>query len=192
MSANQLDRERREQLIAADERPGPDFARRFVPLLRMKIRLRRPGAPPAQVADIIQETLARALDALKNDRLVEPARLGGFISGICDNVLRENARSVTRDLPLDALAIEPQSLDDPETTAAARERAATAERVVRALPAREREVLRLIFVEEVSKDEVCARFRITRDHLRVIVCRAREHLRTRVEGRDAGRARTRS
>jgi RNA polymerase sigma-70 factor, ECF subfamily len=166
-----------QRLLGGDRNAGRAFAARFVPLLRMKLHFRRPGAPEAQVSDLIQETLLRVLDALKAGRVQQLERLGAFVSGVCDHVLLEGGARAGRLVAMEDLPEPLRALDDPEADAAVRERARLAEDIVGALPEREREVLRLIFVEDLDRDDVCRRFGISRDHLRVIVCRARDRLR---------------
>ncbi len=70
-----------QRLLEGDRGAGRAFAGHFVPLLRMKLRQRWPGAPEAQVGDLIQETLLRVLDALKAGKVHDLARLGGSVSG---------------------------------------------------------------------------------------------------------------
>jgi RNA polymerase sigma-70 factor (ECF subfamily) len=43
---------------------------------------------------------------------------------------------------------------------------------------RDRTILRAIFFEEQPKEEVCRRFGITRDYLRVLIHRAKEKFRS--------------
>jgi RNA polymerase sigma-70 factor (ECF subfamily) len=181
-----------QRLLEGDREAGRAFAARFVPLLRMKLRQRRPGAPEAQIADMVQETLLRVLDALKAGKVHDLHRLGGFVSGVCDNVLLEGATRARRLVALDDIPEPLRALENPEVWAALRERARVAEQVVSGLPAREREVLQLIFVEERDRDEVCKRYGISRDHLRVIVCRARDRLRREFDHDPTGNVRQRA
>ena len=46
------------------------------------------------------------------------------------------------------------------------------------MPERDQALLRAIFFEEQPKDEVCRRFGITRDYLRVVIHRAKEKFRS--------------
>ena len=47
-------------------------------------------------------------------------------------------------------------------------------RVLASLPARDAEVLRVMFLEDVGKDEIAERFGIDRDYLRILLQRARD------------------
>jgi RNA polymerase sigma-70 factor, ECF subfamily len=166
-----------QRLLSGDREAGREFATRFVPLLRMKIRCRRPGAPEALVADLIQETLVRVLDSLKSGRVQDVGRLGAFVAGVCERVLLEGRTRAARLVALDDVPEPALSLGNPEALAALHQRARLAEQVITSLPAREQEVLQLILVEDRDRDEVCKRYGISRENLRVILCRARDRLR---------------
>ena len=45
-------------------------------------------------------------------------------------------------------------------------------------PPKDRDVLRALFFEECDKDEICRRFKVDRDYLRVLVHRAKARFRT--------------
>jgi RNA polymerase sigma-70 factor (ECF subfamily) len=177
----QFGAEQVQRLLSGDPEAGREFAARFVPLLRVKIRCRRPGAPEAVVADLVQETLVRVLASLKAGRVQEPGRLGAFVSGVCDHVLLEGRTRAGRLVPLDDVPEPARTLGNTETLAALHQRARLAEQVMASLPAREQEVLRLILVEDRDREEVCERYGITRENLRVILCRARDRLRALCE-----------
>jgi len=46
--------------------------------------------------------------------------------------------------------------------------------IVEEMPARDRELLRAIFLEERDKDDVCQEFKVDRDYLRVLLHRAKD------------------
>jgi RNA polymerase sigma-70 factor (ECF subfamily) len=55
--------------------------------------------------------------------------------------------------------------------------------VLAELPRKDREVLRLVLLEERDKAEVCQKLRITPEYLRVLLHRARERFRDRLNGK---------
>ena len=62
-------------------------------------------------------------------------------------------------------------------------------RALNELPAKDRELLQRIFLDEHDKDVVCEEFRVSREYLRVLLHRARIRLRTALHqgrGRAAG------
>jgi RNA polymerase sigma-70 factor, ECF subfamily len=60
-------------------------------------------------------------------------------------------------------------------------------RVLQTLPPRDADLLRAVFLEEGDKDEVCARFGVERDYLRVLLHRAKEKFKTNYLRRRSGR-----
>src|SRR3954471_7696785 len=177
-----------QRLSAGDPEAERELASRFGPLLRIKVRARVRGAAPSFVDDVVQETFARVLAALRARQIADLERFGAFVNRVCENVIHEVQRTHRRGTSLGASAPEPTAGDDPERAAAHREAAELAERLIRKLPRRDREILDLVLVEEIDKDEVCRRYRITRDHLRVLVHRARERLRAMIEQRRTARS----
>jgi DNA-directed RNA polymerase specialized sigma24 family protein len=49
--------------------------------------------------------------------------------------------------------------------------------VLSQLPQRDQAILRSVFLEEMDKDDVCQRFGVGRDYLRVLLYRAKEKFR---------------
>lgn len=168
------------RLLAGDREAGRSFVRRFEPLLRTKIRCRWPRTPEPQIADFIQETFRRVLEALQAGRVKDLDRLGGFVAGVCENVMFEGHAATKRLVALDDVAQGLLAPGDPEDRATVGELVEMARQVVRELPDREREVLQLILEGEVDREEVCRRYQITRENLRIILWRAREKLREAV------------
>jgi RNA polymerase sigma-70 factor (ECF subfamily) len=69
----------------------------------------------------------------------------------------------------------------------AEERRGLVRRALDDLPAKDRELLHRIFLDEQDKDLVCKEFSVSRDYLRVLLHRARTRLRTALHrGRAAG------
>jgi RNA polymerase sigma-70 factor, ECF subfamily len=167
-----------QALLEGDPAAARAFERRFGRLLRMKIRMRNGRASAPYLDDVVQETLARVLTALRDRRVDDLDRLGAFVSRTGDFVLSESQRSRARFRPLDD-ADEPPVVDvlDGDERLVLQERVRLADHLMALLPDRDREILRAIFFDELDKDEVCRRFEIDRDHLRVLICRAKERLR---------------
>jgi RNA polymerase sigma-70 factor (ECF subfamily) len=174
VDAPEIEPEYVQRLSSGDRQAEHEFAVRFEPLLRMKVRVRVRGASSAYVDDIVQETFARVFSALRAHKIEEPQRFGAFVNRVCENVMHEAHRTDRRVTTFGDSGPDVPSRDDPERTAAAREDAVTAGQLLGELPQRDREILELVLVAEADRDEVCRRFDVSRDHLRVLVHRARQ------------------
>ena len=146
------------------------------------MRTRRHGWPDERVEDVVQETFSRVLGAIRGGGLRDPDRLPAFLLSVCENVLREDARQGARMQPSEPTALEGRAPHDPEAQTHARRSLETAREVLATLPERDREILELVLVLEADKDEVCRRFGVTRDHLRVLLHRAKERFSKRMAG----------
>jgi RNA polymerase sigma-70 factor (ECF subfamily) len=165
-----------ERLCAGEPAAQRSVSEHFGRLLRLKVRLHSRGRDRGYVEDVVQETFARVFRAVRDGKVQHLARFGAFVHGVCDNVLHEFERADARLRPVENVP-EAAAPDDPEADSIAREAFARAEEVLRTLPERDRQILRLLLVEEADKDEICQRFGVNRDHLRVIVHRAKERFR---------------
>ena len=149
-------------------------------LLKLRGRLRSMDA----IDEVRQEVFLRSLERL--DRLKDPSRLGAFVNSICENVLKEYYRAENRNEALD----EQQDIADDRSIEIDYDSAHNAERVRRVLASmkgREPEILRALFLEEQDKEELCRRYEVDRDYLRVLVHRAKEKFRLHYLRRKSGR-----
>jgi RNA polymerase sigma-70 factor (ECF subfamily) len=153
------------------------FVAYFAELLRIK--LRKTLCSPQAVDDIRQETFLRVLNVLRQKNgLANPEKLGAFVNGVCRNVLIEYYRSVSRHGPssepvLDVAGPGP----DPEAKCVNEERKRGVREILEQLPARDRKILRLVFMEEKEKAEVCRICDVDRGYLRVLLHRAKNRFR---------------
>jgi RNA polymerase sigma-70 factor (ECF subfamily) len=164
------------RLIAQDAETEQQFILYFNALL--VIKLKRTLRTRQAIEDVRQETFLRVFRAIRKNGLAKPERLGAFVNGVCNNVLSEYYRSVSRTGPLPA---DGQDLSaeyrNPETELQAQERQRKVHGVLRELPPKDQEILRLIFIEEQEKDEVCRRCGVDRGYLRVMLHRAKNRFR---------------
>ncbi len=153
------------------------------------LALRRLGDPDA-AEEVVQETLARALEALRNGRPREPGKLGAFVAGIARHVVADVYRKRGRTVSLDTLpeSAHPRATADPLNglvSASERERLrASLER----LSAGDQEILRLSFFDGFTSAEIAARLREPADRIRKRKSRALKRL--RVVFGDAGHTST--
>jgi RNA polymerase sigma-70 factor (ECF subfamily) len=163
-----------QRLAAGDLETERHFFVHFGGLMRAMVHTRTRGRPGINADDVIQETFARVVEAVRKGRLRDADRFGAFVVGIFDRVLLEQGRSHTREhLSPDAGELL-RAPDNPEGAAASREGLQLAGQVLSRLSERDRAVLVEVFVHDADKDDVCTRFQVTRNHLRVLLHRAKE------------------
>jgi len=159
-------------LQAQDVGAETHLVRYFTPLLQ--ITLRRRMYSPDQIDDIVQETFIRVLKKFRSGEAIQPERLGAYVNGVCKNVSRESYRALNRHVPLDGLAIDPaDTAAGPDEMLSRQESKKKVHQTLAQLTLRDRDLLRHIFLEQRDKDEVCRELGVTRDYLRVLVCRAK-------------------
>lgn len=113
--------------------------------------------------------------------LQSPEGLGAFVNSVCQNLLFELYRSESR-----IQSGVPSNLDTPDERASAESALVTEDRkrqvrqVLEELPAKDRELLCMLFYEETDKNEICRRFSVDREYLRVLVHRAQARFRKKL------------
>jgi RNA polymerase sigma-70 factor, ECF subfamily len=146
----------------------------FSDLLHIKLRAR--FISPSAVEDIKQETFVRVLKALRSEGGIrEPERLGAFVNSVCNNVLMEFYRSSSRTEQGDENAPDPPDKTiDLEGFLVTKQTCEHVRRVLQQLPAKDKKLLRALFLDEKDKDEICREFGVDRDYFRVLLHRAKE------------------
>jgi len=155
----------------------------FRDLLLLKLRRRLPSMDA--IDEVRQEVFTRCLEHL--GELREPRKLGAFVNSICNRVLMEYYRAEGRTEPL---TDEAEQIPDSADTVAALDSARSSARVRRVLetmPQRDSDILRAVFLEESDKEEICRRFGVERDYLRVLLHRAKEKFKSFYLRRKSGR-----
>jgi RNA polymerase sigma-70 factor (ECF subfamily) len=161
------------RLRACDAATEQHFVSHFTNVIRLSLRYRLRSWE--LIEDIRQETFLRVLNFLRSDRSLDrPERLGAFVHSVCINVMMELLRASTRHPPIsdDAQNV-PDTRVSPERSVVTRERTELVRTVLNDLGDKDRKILRAVFLEEVDKTEICARFKVDRDYLRVLVHRAK-------------------
>jgi len=163
-----------ERLRAGDPATERHFVVYFEQLVRMKLRARMLASD--EVEDLRQETLIRVFAALRKQGGVrQPERFGAFVNSICNNVLLEYYRSSAKNKPMDDSRLEiPDKVLDLEGILVTKQSSERVRQIVEEMPARDRELLRAIFLEERDKDDVCQEFKVDRNYLRVLLHRAKD------------------
>ena len=150
----------------------------FSQLIQIKLRAR--FLAPEVVDDLRQETFARVFRSLRSEAGLRQAdRLGPFVNSVCNHVLLEHYRSGSKQVALEADHLEiPNKVLNVEQLAISKQASDVVRKVLRQLPERDQAILRAVFLDETPKDEICRRFNITRDYLRVLLYRAKDKFRS--------------
>jgi len=170
-------REYVQRLTAGDVETERHFVAYFSELLLIKVK--RTLRSPQAIEDIRQETFLRVFSILRNKGGIDhPERLGAFVHGVCTNVLAEYYRSSSRHPPAPQQTFETAGPGpDPETGFVNEERKRNVREILETLPTKDRQILRLVFLEELEKEEVCRICSVDRDYLRVLLHRAKNRFR---------------
>lgn len=161
------------RLTEGDPSVEHHFTSYFAPLIRLK--LRRHGWTSHDIEDIAQDTFLRVLQTLRQKGgIAHPERLGAFVYSVCHNVTLEFHR--TRQRHPNADPDRPEDVDetiDVHGALVSEERKNLVRSVLDGLPPTDRDLLRMTFMEEASREEICAKMKVDRGYLRVLLHRAR-------------------
>ncbi|HUS07848.1 MAG TPA: sigma-70 family RNA polymerase sigma factor [Bryobacteraceae bacterium] len=140
-------------------------------LIKIRSRVRSPNA----TEDIRQETFLRVVRMIRKEGAVQhPERLGALVLAVCNNVILEWFRSDARHRTTaeDAPDLPDQTIDL-EGALVTEERKRVVQSVMAELPAKDRELLQMAFLEDRDKEQICVRFGVDREYLRVLLHRAK-------------------
>jgi RNA polymerase sigma-70 factor (ECF subfamily) len=168
------------RLREGDPSTESHFVAYFSQLIQIKLRARY--LAPEVIEDLKQETFIRVIRSLRSDGGIRQGdRLGPFVNSVCNHVLLEHYRSGSKNVPLESDHLElPDKVLNLETLAISRETQRMVRNVLAQLPRRDQAILRSVFLEEMDKDDVCQRFGVGRDYLRVLLYRAKEKFRAAI------------
>ena len=163
-----------EKLRNGDPATEHHFFVYFEKLLRIKLRARAISSD--KVEDIKQDTFIRVIAAVRKEGGVrQPERFGAFVNSICNNVLLEYYRTLGKNQQMDESHQEiPDLVLDLEGMMVSKQGSEQVRKIVSGLPARDRDLLRAVFLEEKDKDAVCRDIGVDRDYLRVLLHRAKD------------------
>ena len=151
------------------------FVSHFSPMLLRKLRKHLRCTELAH--DLRQETFLRVLTVLRSNHSIrEPERFEYFVLGVCNNVLHETYREQKNLVSLDPEIEMANNERSPDTCALAAETADHVQKMLSGLSPRVRAILKAAFMEEQDRDEICVKFGVKRNHLRLLICRAKKTL----------------
>jgi RNA polymerase sigma-70 factor (ECF subfamily) len=166
-----------ERLRNRDFRTEQHFVAYFTELILIKLRSRM--CSPQTIEDVRQETFVRVLKALNAEGGIRDGdKLGPFVNSVCNNVLREFQRSSARSVSSGELEDEPPDQTiDLHGMLVSKETRSQVQEVLSQLPEKDRFLLKALFIEEKTKDEICRDFGVNREYLRVLLHRAKQSFR---------------
>jgi RNA polymerase sigma-70 factor, ECF subfamily len=182
-----FNREYVRRLAEGDAETERHFVSYFGELLLIKLRARLRDRQ--LVEDLRQETFVRVLAALKSkDGLYSPESLGAFVNSVCNNLMFEYYRrnSQQRVVEMDDRFDPPDERESTESQLVTQERCEEVKRVLEELQPKDRELLRMVFYEDIDSAQICRSFKVDRDYLRVLVHRAKRRFRDCLLKRCAG------
>jgi len=170
-----------DRLRSGDGETERHFVTHFTNLIRLSLRYRLRSWE--LIEDIRQETFLRVLNFLRSDRSLDhPERLGAYVHSVSINVMMELLRASTRHPPFPENA--PELADERASSdlgVVTRERKELVRNVLTSLSEKDQQILRAVFLEEQDKSDICKRFQVDRNYLRVLVHRAKTHFRDAFE-----------
>jgi len=154
----------------------------FINYFQLPIRLtaRRQLRSHDLVDDACQETLLRVLRYFRSGKQLDnPERLPAFVHSVCHNVTLEMIRSRTRyaQMPDDDFDCA-DGRQDTHGGLVTEERKKLVRDILAQLSKKDRDLLRLVMLEEADKAELCRRLEVSETYLRVLLHRARARFRT--------------
>lgn len=168
MSSNIFDEGYLMRLRAGDEETAKHFNDYFRRMLRIKLWAKY-GRTVKN--DLMDDVMAAALEKILNGEPRDPSCLAAYVRGICANLARRpNASSKQSDLNFEQLSDQSRSAED---ELIARERARTVRSVLTSLKDRDRLILIDLFYNDLHRDQVCVKYKVNREQLRLILFRAR-------------------
>jgi RNA polymerase sigma-70 factor, ECF subfamily len=160
------------RLKARDPEAESELVREFTRPIRLKLRAKL--HLPQLVDEGCQETFLRVFSHFRAGKTIDsPGRLPAFVHGVCTNVAFELLRAHRRHDQLSPEAVDPPDYRSPETETYKEEIKGIVRKVLLEMPEKDREILRLVLLQEEERDAVCDRMAVDRGYLRVLLYRAK-------------------
>ena len=164
-----------QRLRSEDPSTEQHFVEYFSALIELKLRCRLRS--PSAIEDIRQETFARTWAALRSERGIhQPERLGSFVNSVCNNVLLEHYRQSSKETSsCDDVVM---NVADPATSVADsisnREMREKVRDILKGLSEKDHFLLERVVLNESDRNEVCQHVGVSREYLRVLLCRSKK------------------
>ena len=164
------------RLANGDDAVEHHFSSYFGCLLLLKLRGRIRS--PQLAEDIRQETLLRVLQIVRNAGVQHPERFGAFVSAVCNNVMMELLRGEIQHESFGPKFEPADETVDLEFSLVTKQRRREVDAILEELSEKDRELLRMFFLEECDRSEICKRFNVGENYLRVLLHRAKLRFRS--------------
>lgn len=174
------------RLREGDRETAAHFHAYFRELLLLKLRRRLRSLEA--IDEVRQEVFTRCIAHL--EQLNDARKLGAFVNAICNRVLMEYYRAEGRTESLEEqsdIAMSESLSNSMDAALDSARNSARVRRVLEGLDKRDSDILRAVFLEEADKEDICRRFGVERDYLRVLVHRAKEKFKVHYLRRKSGR-----
>lgn len=174
------------RLREGDRETEAHFKKYFDVLLRIKLsgRLRS----RSDVDDAMQDVYLRVINSLRSEGggVHDGHKFGAYVLGICNHRIQELGRKHHDDADIDEEVIPAEEtqfahLVDEERKKRVREMLGWLEGENK----REASIIRDLFIDEREKDQICRKWGITRENLRLVVHRALKKFREKFDDPDA-------
>ena len=152
----------------------PNTLERYRLKLRYKVWYHLGSSCP-DADDVVQETLTRFLQALRDEKIRNPESTAAFLSGICNNVIQEYRRRAWKEPLSDPDSSPVEHAEGPEVDMLELRQAIAV--VMTQLSQRDRDILRAFFLDERDKEEICRLMGCSDGQFRVALFRAKERFR---------------
>ena len=133
---------------------------------------------PDRAEDLAQDVFAAVLEAIRNGEIREPARLAGFVRTVVRRTIASEFINLRKQRDRNHELDEWQHSVGPkaELDLIHEEHLALAERVLRSLRPRDREVLVRFYCQEQTADKICLEMGLTATQFRLMKNRAKDKL----------------
>jgi RNA polymerase sigma factor (sigma-70 family) len=170
MSSSPFDQDYLTRLRRGDEETAKHFNAYFRRMLRIKLWSKFGRAVQT---DLMDEIMAAAMEKILAGEPRDPSCLAAYIRGICTNLARHpdpNSHPTSAAFNLDHLSDRALSAEEQLIS---KETARTVRMVLTSLKPRDRHILTDLFYNDLDRREVCRKYNVNREQLRLILFRAR-------------------
>jgi RNA polymerase sigma-70 factor (ECF subfamily) len=158
--------------MKGDPETSCHFASYFTHILNMKLRTRLRCAQ--WIDEVRQETMTRVLHIVRKGDVKDPQRLGGLVNSVCEKVLMETFRGITRYEHLDENDEHEDTTVQLDAPLVRGDLQRMVDKVLDKLPKKDRDMLNDVYRNDVSQSEYCRQAHVNPDYLRVKLFRARK------------------
>lgn len=169
MSSNIFDDDYLTRLRNGHEETAKHFDAYFRRMLRIKLW---PKFGRTVKEDLMDEVMAAAMEKILAGEPRDPARLAAYVRAICTNLARRADPNANHPADFNFDQISDRSLSAEEQMIL-QEKARSVRSVLTSLKSRDRLILIDLFFNELHRDEVCRKYDVSREQLRLILFRAR-------------------